>query len=174
MPGRSRSNCERRLKERMPRVFVPVTSTSHQAKLQVSGRRLFEVYVNLGREYGLPVLIWRDLLTRFPHLDTLMTARDVVIDRIVTIESKIPTQSWGCLSEAVEKLRPGVTQFVIHPGLDSPELQTLCTDHPAWGAAWRQRHFDFFTSNEFRALLAKHDIKLITWREVKARLGERH
>ena len=76
--------------------------------------------------------------------------------------------------EAVESLRPGVTQFVIHPGLDSPELQTLCNDHPAWGAAWRQRDFDFFTSNEFRDLLAKHDIKLITWREIKARLGECH
>ena len=153
----------------------PTHLDSHQTKLQLSGRRLFEVCVNLGREYGLPVFVSRDWVTRFPYLNSLTTAGDVVIDRIVAIVSEIPPQSWGVYyRQAIESLIPGVTQFVIHPGLNSPELQTLCNDHPAWGAAWRQRDFDFFTSNEFRNLLAKHDIKLITWREIKARLGERH
>jgi hypothetical protein len=39
-------------------------------------------------------------------------------------------------------------------------------DHPDWGTAWRQRDFDFFTSDAFRKLLQENQIKLITWREL--------
>jgi hypothetical protein len=39
-------------------------------------------------------------------------------------------------------------------------------DHPNWGAAWRQRDFDFFTSDAFRKLLQENQIKLITWRDI--------
>jgi hypothetical protein len=39
-------------------------------------------------------------------------------------------------------------------------------DHPNWGAAWRQRDFDFLTSDAFRTLLKENNIKLVTWREV--------
>jgi hypothetical protein len=33
-------------------------------------------------------------------------------------------------------------------------------------AAWRQRDFDFFTSQQFRALLEQQNIKLVTWRQL--------
>ena len=39
-------------------------------------------------------------------------------------------------------------------------------DHPDWGEAWRQRDFDFFTSDAFRTLLRANNIKLITWRDL--------
>lgn len=149
----------------------PTHLDSHQYRLQKSGRRLFEVYLRLGREYDLPVFVARDWLTQFPNLKLLLTARDVVIDHTVTIGPEITPQEWPAYyRRAVESLQPGVTEFVIHPGLDNAELQALCADRPTWGAAWRQRDFDFFTSDEFRDLLAKHDIKLITWREIGTRL----
>jgi hypothetical protein len=56
--------------------------------------------------------------------------------------------------------------------LDDSELQAFSADRSAWGAAWRQRDFDFFTSVEFRALLAKHDIRLINWREIAMQLQQ--
>ena len=73
------------------------------------------------------------------------------------------------LPSRLEKLPPGVTELLIHPGYDNEELRAFFEDRPEWGAAWRQRDFDFFTSDEFRALLAKYDIKLITWREIATR-----
>ncbi len=60
--------------------------------------------------------------------------------------------------------------MVIHPGLDTPDLQTFFQGRQDWGAAWRQRDFDFFNSDEFSSLLEEEDIQLITWRQIAARL----
>jgi chitin disaccharide deacetylase len=69
---------------------------------------------------------------------------------------------------AIANLKPGVTQFVIHPGLDDGELRAW--SEPRWGASWRQRDFDFFTSMEFRTQLEECSVCLITWRELWTRL----
>jgi chitin disaccharide deacetylase len=148
----------------------PTHLDSHQYRLQRGGPRLFEVYLRLGREYDLPIFVARDWFTEFPYLQHFLTPRDVVIDHTVTIWPGITPQKWATFyGDSIASLRPGVTQLVIHPGLDNEELQALCADRPTWGAAWRQRDLDFFTSEEFRALLTKHDISLITWREIATR-----
>jgi len=68
---------------------------------------------------------------------------------------------------------PAAQQAVCyHPGLDNEELQAWSANRPNWGAAWRQRDFDYLTSDEFRAPLAKNDIKLISWREIGNRLRQ--
>ena len=151
----------------------PTHLDSHDHRLQMSGRDCSKLYLRLGREYDLPVFVARDWFTQFPYLQLSLAPHDVVIDHTVTIGPEIAPEQWPAYyRHAVESLRPGVTEFVIHPGLDNAELQAFSADRPSWGAAWRQRDFDFFTSEEFRALLAKHDIRLITWREIGARLRE--
>jgi hypothetical protein len=35
-----------------------------------------------------------------------------------------------------------------------------------FGSAWRQREYDFFTGTGFKELLRRHDVKLISWRDV--------
>src|SRR5262249_1273392 len=153
----------------------PTHLDSHQYPLQMSGRHLFEVYLRLGHESNLPVFVARDWFTEFPYLQRSLASRDVVIDHTVTIGVEIPPHEWAAYyRHAVESLQPGVTQIVIHPGLDTSELQAFSAIRPAWGAAWPQRDVEFFTSDEFRHLLAKHDIKLITWREIGSRLCKRN
>ena len=61
---------------------------------------------------------------------------------------------------------PGVTEFVIHLAFDDEEMRGITFNHPGWGAAWRQRDFDFFTSETLRRLLRENNVKLVTWREV--------
>ena len=68
-------------------------------------------------------------------------------------------------------LKPGVTEFVIHPGYDDDELRAATRERSTWGSDWRQRDYDFFTSDQFREILAQKNIKLITWREL-ARAAE--
>jgi chitin disaccharide deacetylase len=67
---------------------------------------------------------------------------------------------------ALKNLKPGVTEFVIHAGYDDDELRAATRERSTWGSAWRQRDFDFFTSDQFREILARQKIKLITWREL--------
>ena len=151
----------------------PTHLNSHECRLQMSGPLLFDTYLRLGRDYHLPAFVARDWFTEFPYLQRLLTSRDVIIDHIVTIQKdEIPPQEWSrYYRRAIESLRPGITQFVIHPGLDTTELQAFFAGRWSWGAAWRQLDFDFFTSDEFRHLLALHDIKLITWGQIRALLG---
>ena len=59
-----------------------------------------------------------------------------------------------------------MTEFVIHPGFADEELQAATRERQTWGAAWRQRDYDFFSSEQFRQTLARENIKLITWREL--------
>ena len=72
----------------------------------------------------------------------------------------------------MKNLQPGVTEFVIHPGFDDQELRAATRERATWGAAWRERDYDFFSSQQFRNLLQKENIKLITWREL-AQLSKR-
>jgi chitin disaccharide deacetylase len=150
----------------------PTHLDSHQLRLQTWGRRLFEVYLGLGRRYDLPVFVSRDWFADFPYLRQALTPRDVVIDHTVTIGPEIDPEKWEAFYQhAIANLKPGVTQLVIHPGLDGGELQAWGS--PRWGASWRQRDFDFFTSDEFRTQLEKCSIRLITWRELWTRLRKR-
>jgi predicted glycoside hydrolase/deacetylase ChbG (UPF0249 family) len=149
----------------------PTHLDSHQYRLQKRGQTLFEVYLRLGHEYNLPVFVVSEWFTQFPYLRRSATSRDLVIDHTVTIGVEIAPHEWSAYyRRVIEKLQPGVTQLVIHPGLDSAELQAFSAMRPSWGAAWRQRDFEFFTGEEFRHLLVKHDITLITWRDIGNRL----
>jgi hypothetical protein len=45
-------------------------------------------------------------------------------------------------------------------------MRAATRERATWGAAWRQRDFDYFTSTQFRTLLREQNIKLVTWREL--------
>ena len=96
-----------------------------------------------------------------------MKADDVYIDRVLDINTSVAANDWASFySDAIKKLEPGVTEVVIHLAYDDAEMRGATFDHPNWGAAWRQRDLDFFTSDAFRKLLQENQIKLITWREL--------
>jgi len=146
----------------------PTHLDSHQFRLQQYGRRLFEIYLRLGRKYDLPVLVTRDWFAKFPYMQRSLTPGDMVIDHVITIGTEISSQQWPAYYRtAIQNLEPGITQCIIHPGLDNEELQAATGDRLAWGAKWRQRDFDFFSSDEFRHVLDENNVKLITWREIQ-------
>jgi hypothetical protein len=91
----------------------------------------------------------------------------VVLDHTVTISPDVPAEKWADFyRDALRNLQPGVTEFVIHVGLADEELRAATRERATWGAAWRQRDFDFFMSKESRSLLEQQHVKLITWREL--------
>ena len=152
----------------------PTHLDSHQFRLQKFGWDLFAVYLRLSREYNLPILVSREWFSKYPYLRSALSTRDIVLDRIVIIGGDAsPEDLPSVYRRALEKLPPGVTGLLLHPGHDDEELRGIFKGRSAWGAAWRQRDFDFFTGNEFRGLLAKQNIKLITWREIAGRFQSR-
>jgi predicted glycoside hydrolase/deacetylase ChbG (UPF0249 family) len=146
--------------------IVPTHLDSHMGTLY-QNKELFDVFLRVARDYKLPVRVAKEWGPRIEVLQASITPNDVFIDRILDINPRVAPQDWaGFYSDALRKLQPGVTEVVIHLAYDDGEMRGATVDHPDWGAAWRQRDFDFFTSDAFRKLLAENQIKLITWREL--------
>jgi predicted glycoside hydrolase/deacetylase ChbG (UPF0249 family) len=145
----------------------PTNLDSHQYRLYENGKELFEVVLRLAHDYKLPVFVARDWFADRPYLESSLTPADLVLDHTVTIPPNILPDEWAeFYKTALINLRPGVTEFVIHLAFADDEMKAATRERDTWGAAWRQRDFDFFTSPAFRQLLQEQNIKLITWREL--------
>jgi predicted glycoside hydrolase/deacetylase ChbG (UPF0249 family) len=139
----------------------PTHLDSHMGTLYQS-KTLFEVFLRVARSQKLPVRVSR---ADFPP--ELLTQGDIYLDRMLSITPDVAPQDWvKFYSDALKKLEPGVTELVIHLAYDDAEMQGATFNHPNWGAAWRQRDLEFFTSDAFRKVLQENHIKLITWREL--------
>lgn len=133
----------------------------------MNGKELFDVMLRLGHEYHLPIFVTKDWFADHPYLATSLGPEDIVLDHTVTIEPTVAADKWDDFYlTALRDLQPGVTEFVIHPGFADEELHAATRERDTWGAAWRQRDYDFFTSEKFRQTLADEHIQLITWREL--------
>lgn len=144
----------------------PTHLDSHMGTLYQS-KALFEVFLRVAREYKLPVRIAKTWFARADFLPSTLNPDDVFIDRVLDINQTVPPADWAKFyTDAIKKLEPGVTEVVIHLAYDDGEMRGATFDHPDWGAAWRQRDLDFFTSEAFRKLLKDQGIKLITWRDL--------
>jgi len=145
----------------------PTHLDSHQYRLIMNGKQLFDVMLRVAHEYKLPIFVTRDWFADHPYLQKSLGANDIVIDHTVTIEPEVAPEKWAeFYLMALRNLKPGVTEFVIHPGFDDEELRAATRERSTWGAAWRQRDYDFFTSDKFRESLAEQKIQVITWREL--------
>jgi predicted glycoside hydrolase/deacetylase ChbG (UPF0249 family) len=145
----------------------PTHLDSHQYRLFENGKEIFQSVLRVAHEYKLPVFMVRDWFAGRPYLESSMSPDDLVVDHTVTIESGVPPEKWvDFYTMALKNLQPGVTVFIIHLAFDDEEMRAATRERDTWGAAWRQRDFNFFTSEEFRALVRQQGIKLVTWREL--------
>jgi len=145
----------------------PTHLDSHQYRLYDNGKELFEVLVRIAHEKKLPFFVAKDWFAERPYLEPNLSPEDIVIDHTVTIDPSVRPEKWADFYRAsIKNLQPGVTEFVIHVAFADEEMKAATRERDTWGAAWRQRDFDFFTSAEFRQLLAHEKIQLVNWREL--------
>jgi predicted glycoside hydrolase/deacetylase ChbG (UPF0249 family) len=145
----------------------PTHLDSHQYRLFENGKDIFESVLRVAHEYKLPLFVVRDWFAGRPYLESSLGPDDLVADHTVTIEPGVAPQKWADFyTAALKNLQPGVTVFIIHLAFDDEEMRAATRERDTWGAAWRQRDFNFFTSERFRALVRDKNIKLVTWREL--------
>jgi hypothetical protein len=145
----------------------PTHLDSHQYRLFENGKEIFQSVLRVAHDYKLPVFVVRDWFAERPYLEAALSPGDLVVDRTVTMEPGVPPEKWQeFYNQALKNLQPGVTVFIIHLAFDNEEMRAATRERDTWGAAWRQRDFDYFTSEKFRALLREENIKLVTWREL--------
>ena len=127
---------------------------------------LFTVYRGLGASYGLPLLLER---TASPAGPAFLAAAqgDALIDRVLSIEPGVPASAWmAAYQKMLEPLPPGAYQVILHLAYDDEEMRGATSDHPDWGAAWRQSDFDMVRSAQFRDWLKAKGFTLVRWRDL--------
>jgi len=140
---------------------------SHQYRLFENGKEIFQTALRVAHDYKLPVFVVRDWFADRPYLESSLSPDDLVVDHTVTMEPGVAPGKWADFyTKALKNLQPGVTVFIIHLAFDDEEMRAATRERDTWGAAWRQRDFDFFMSEAFRALVREQNIKLVTWREL--------
>jgi predicted glycoside hydrolase/deacetylase ChbG (UPF0249 family) len=145
----------------------PTHLDSHQYRLFENGKDIFQSALRVAHEYKLPIFVVRDWFRDRPYLLSSLSPDDLVVHHTVTMEPGVAPEKWAEFYEkALKSLEPGVTVFIIHLAFDDEEMRAATRERDTWGAAWRQRDFNFFTSAKFRTLVEEQNIKLVTWRQL--------
>ncbi len=146
----------------------PTHFDTHMGCLVFSSAEMFEVYLKLGREYKVPVMVSRLFLQAASQafLDK-MTEEDIIIEHVLSAgpqdyDNGMEAYYTGILNE----LGAGVNVLLLHLAFDNAEMQAITRDQEYWGSRWRQQDFDFFTSEKCKRLLKENNIQLVTWREI--------
>lgn len=137
----------------------------------ILNEKFFPVYIKLGQEYKIPVMVSHTLLTMMPLLKPLVTKETLLVDHLLMANPQnFETGMAEFYSNQLKSLSPGVSVLLMHLAYDNAEMQAVTIDHPDYGAQWRQHDFNFFTSEACRKILEEENIQLITWREIGALL----
>ena len=133
---------------------------------------LFEIYVKLGREYQLPIMVNKEYAHYFNiDIDQYLDKDAVIVDKIYMARPE-NTQNGiaNYYQHVVRNLQPGLNVLLVHPGQNDDEMRAISEDVYPWGAEWREHDRDFFTSKMCKEILDEEGISLITWKELKENL----
>jgi len=139
---------------------------SHMGTLYQS-KALVETLLRAARDNKVPVRVSKEWFASAEYLPSLLGPNAVVLDHIVSIDPEVTPENWvKYYTEAIKGLEPGVNELIVHIAYDDAEMRAMTLNHPDWGSAWRQRDFEFVTSELFKRALQDNNVKLVTWREI--------
>jgi chitin disaccharide deacetylase len=122
-----RRECRAQVERAMEWGFDVTHLDSHQGTL-VRRAEFFDVYLELALEFNLPIRVMgakQERLIGFPHRDIALGKGLVFPDEVVLcpMDGARPR-----IEQALAELRPGVTEFSLHPAVDGEELRALDPD----------------------------------------------
>ncbi|MBS1531194.1 MAG: polysaccharide deacetylase family protein [Bacteroidetes bacterium] len=129
---------------------------------------LMKMFQRVGKEYKLPVLEPVSYIRMVaPKLIPAIDTTGIIVDNFIMAYQVTPADKWkNFYNYSIKNLKPGLNELIFHLGFDEDELRAVCTEHPAYGSAWRQQDYDYATSDEFKALLKAEGVYLVTWGEI--------
>ena len=160
---------ERELRAQVQRALAlgikPTHLDSHMGSLFTTPA-LFNVYTKVAREYHLPFLAVAG--AGFGGGQFVLLPKDVPLDAVVIAGGDVPRDKWKeFYLNAINNLKPGITELIVHLGHDDAELQAVTVNHEPYGSAWRQRDYEVVNSAEFKKALQDNHIILVKWRDLQ-------
>jgi predicted glycoside hydrolase/deacetylase ChbG (UPF0249 family) len=154
---------------------VPLSHLDTHMGALVSRSDLLEVYVQLGLETDLPVLFLRKLdragSLAYPHLAVgrskflpqLDERKLPVLDSLLQFyDGDSHEQRRARYVDALRSLQPGVTELIVHCGIDNEELRAITNS-----SSRRDGDRRIFTEPEIRDLIREQGVELISWRQFR-------
>jgi len=148
----------------------PTHLDSHMGCLFFERASFFKIYLELGREFGIPVMLSREMTLLPDSFRVHLQATDMLVDGIITAGPDDYQKGLDVYyEEQLRGLAPGVYVLLVHLAEDTHEMQGMTEDYgqyPNWCAPWRKADYAFFASEKYKALLKERGIQLITWKEL--------
>lgn len=157
---------------------IPVTHLDTHMGALYSRPDLLETYIQLGIEYNLPMLFFRNMeknptsVLKYPYIATKAVGWTQALDgaKLPILNAMHQFYSGNSLEErkltylkALRELKPGVTEVIIHCGVDNSELQGITSS-----SLIRDTDRQIFSDPAVLAEIRKQGIEIITWKQFHA------
>jgi hypothetical protein len=133
-------------------------------------------YVQLSLKQGLPPMIFRLDETGWKQagLDSLSSQvaakliaglesqKIPMLDHLRSMPLDQPDQRFECAKKIFNDLSAGITHFIIHPSIDTPEIRSITPD---WSC--RVADFELFRQEDIALFIKEKGIKLIGYQAIK-------
>ncbi|WP_281561618.1 polysaccharide deacetylase family protein [Thalassomonas sp. RHCl1] len=162
--------------DRAKQFGIPLSHLDTHMGALLSRPDLVQVYVNLALEYALPILFLRDIPPRFikayPGLatGTKRIVKTLDENNLPLLDSVLQFYGGENLAQrkenyyqALENMKAGVGQLIIHCGFDDKELRAITKR-----ASRRNGDRLIFTSQETATFLKDQNIQLLNWKQFRA------
>jgi chitin disaccharide deacetylase len=121
---------------------------------------MFDLMLRLAKEYGLALRVTGQPFIQKVQSRGLPTNDHDLLDSF-TLD---PIHEPARYAQLLHELPPGLSEWAVHPGLDNSELLALEPD----GNHVRQKDFDFWTSQQAKAVVKEEDVILLDYRALQA------
>ena len=148
---------------------IPLSHLDTHMGTLLGSPQFIDVYRRVARDYQLPIP-----LKRARTVDQVgLTPSESLVDEVVQISPGVPPDQWLATYENILRpLGPGVYELIVHLAYDDDEMRGATSDHPDWGAAWRQHDFDMVKSSAFRQFLKDQNFILVGWKDLTRGLSK--
>jgi hypothetical protein len=121
---------------------------------------IFDLLVRLAQEYGLALRVaGQEQINKLQSQGLPTIDRDFLDSYLIQ-----PQEKHAQYEQLLRELPTGLSEWAVHPGLDTPELLAL---EPT-GNHERQIDFDFWTSQVAKEIIAEENITLLDYRPLQA------
>ncbi len=128
---------------------------------------LIDVYLRLGEEYKLPILLSKKLIKLTGENPKKFLLPEAKCFESIFMGSYEIFERQGLTvfyNDLLDQLPEGLSILLIHPALASEEMDQITIDHPNFGSLWRSQDAAYFSSQACRDKLKKNNIELVNWR----------